>query len=123
MRSVRPQAAREVYRGTSGRRAACICSGLFATGIGLDRDRAFYPVVTIVITSYCALFAVMGASMHALVLESLVGTVFLAAAIQSRRADLVATSLTTANRTRRSGRYHLITGRQHDALGRLKVRS
>jgi hypothetical protein len=54
--------------------------GLFATSIGLDRDRAFYPVVTIVIASYYALFAVMGASTHALVLESLVGVVFLAIA-------------------------------------------
>ena len=34
--------------------------GLFANGLGLDRDRAFYPVVTIVIASYYALFAVMG---------------------------------------------------------------
>ena len=25
--------------------------GLFAAGVGLDRDRAFYPVVTIVIAS------------------------------------------------------------------------
>jgi hypothetical protein len=31
--------------------------GLFATGIGLDRDRAFYPAVTIVVASYYALFA------------------------------------------------------------------
>lgn len=54
---------------------------LFATGIGLDRDRAFYPVVTIVVASYYALFAIIGASTHALVLESLVGTVFLAAAV------------------------------------------
>ena len=55
--------------------------GFFATGLDLDRDRAFYPVVTIVIASYYALFAVMGASTHALVLESLVGAVFLAVAI------------------------------------------
>lgn len=62
--------------------------GLFATGFGLDRDRAFYPVVTIVIASYYALFAVMGASTHALVLESLVGTVFLAAAVSGFRSSL-----------------------------------
>jgi len=55
--------------------------GLLATGVGLDRDRAFYPVVTIVIASYYALFAVMGASTHALVLESLVGAVFIVAAV------------------------------------------
>jgi len=53
---------------------------LLGTGLGLDRDRAFYPVVTIVVASYYVLFAVMGASAHALVLESLVGAVFLALA-------------------------------------------
>jgi hypothetical protein len=36
--------------------------GLMATAVGLARDRAFYPTVTIVIASYYALFAVMGAS-------------------------------------------------------------
>ena len=59
--------------------------GLLATGFGLDRDRAFYPVVTIVIASYYALFAVMGASTHAFVLESLVGAVFLALAVTGLR--------------------------------------
>jgi hypothetical protein len=65
-----------------------IVVGLFATGIGLDRDRAFYPVVTIVIASYYALFAVMGASTHALVLESLVCAVFLAVAVTGFRWSL-----------------------------------
>lgn len=36
--------------------------GLLMTFIGLDRDRAFYPTVMIIIASYYALFAVMGAS-------------------------------------------------------------
>jgi hypothetical protein len=62
--------------------------GLFATGTGLDRDRAFYPVVTIVVASYYALFAVMGSSTHALVLESLVGTVFLAGAVSGFKSSL-----------------------------------
>jgi hypothetical protein len=62
--------------------------GLLATAIGLDRDRAFYPTVTIVIASYYALFAVMGASTHALVLESLVGAVFLAVAVTGFRSSL-----------------------------------
>lgn len=65
-----------------------IVVGLFATGIGLDRDRAFYPVVTIVIAFLYALFAVMGASTHVLVLESLVGTVFLAAAVSGFKSSL-----------------------------------
>jgi hypothetical protein len=62
--------------------------GLFATGIGLDRDRAFYPVVTIVIATYYVLFAVMGASTHALVLESLVCVLFLAIAVVGFRGSL-----------------------------------
>ena len=62
--------------------------GLFATGVGLDRDRAFYPTVTIVIASYYALFAVTGASTHALILESLVGAFFLAFAVSGFRSSL-----------------------------------
>ena len=62
--------------------------GLFATGVGLDRDRAFYPVVAIIVASYYALFAVMGASTHALVVESLVGIVFLAAAATGFKSSL-----------------------------------
>jgi len=62
--------------------------GLWASGVGLDRDRAFYPVVTIVIASYYALSAVMGASTHALVLESLVCAVFLAVAVIGFRWSL-----------------------------------
>jgi hypothetical protein len=62
--------------------------GLWASGVGLDRDRAFYPVVTIVIASYYALFAVMGAATHALVLESLVCAVFLAVAVIGFRWSL-----------------------------------
>ena len=62
--------------------------GLFATGVGLDRDRAFYPTVTIVIASYYALFAVMGSSTHTLVLESLVGAVFLVLAVSGFKSSL-----------------------------------
>jgi len=62
--------------------------GLMATTVGLDRDRAFYPTVMMVIASYYALFAVMGASMHTVVLESLVGAVFLAAAVTGFRSSL-----------------------------------
>jgi hypothetical protein len=61
---------------------------VLATGLDLDRDRAFYPVVTIVIATYYALFAVMGASTHALVLESLVGAAFLAVAVSGFRWSL-----------------------------------
>ena len=62
--------------------------GLFARVSGLDRDRAFYPTVTIVIASYYCLFAVMGAPTRALVLESLVAGAFLAAALLGFRSSL-----------------------------------
>ena len=62
--------------------------GLLATAIRLDRDRGFYPVVTIVIASYYALFAVMGASTHALFLESLVFVAFLAVSVSGFRSSL-----------------------------------
>lgn len=53
---------------------------LFARFIGLDRDRAFYPTVMIVIALLYALFAAIGGSATALALESIaiVGFVLLA---------------------------------------------
>lgn len=65
-----------------------ITVGLMATAVGLDRDRAFYPTVMIVIASLYALFAVMGASTQALVLELLVGSVFIAVAVWGFRSTL-----------------------------------
>jgi len=62
--------------------------GLMATTVGLDRDRAFYPTVMIVIALLYALFAVMGGSTHALIVESLVGAVFLATALYGFRSSL-----------------------------------
>jgi hypothetical protein len=62
--------------------------GLLATSSRLDRDRAFYPTVAIVIASYYTLFAVMGASTRALVLESLVAATFAAVAILGFRSSL-----------------------------------
>ena len=53
--------------------------GLFGTSVGLDRERSFYPVVTIVVASYYALFAVIGASLPSLVPELLGFALFLAA--------------------------------------------
>jgi hypothetical protein len=47
----------------------------------LDRDRAFYPTVMIVIASYYVLFAVMGGSMQTVLIESLVMALFVAAAV------------------------------------------
>ena len=69
-------------------------SGL-ATLIGLDRDRAFYPTVLVVIASYYVLFAVMGGSGHALVMETLVmiGFVLVAAVGFKKNLWLVVVAL------------------------------
>ncbi len=61
---------------------------LFARFVGLDRDRAFYPTVLVVVASYYGLFAVMGDSAQATVIESLVMAVFLVATVLGFRRNL-----------------------------------
>ena len=65
-----------------------VAVGLFATAVGLDRDRAFYPTVMIVIAALYSLFAVIGGSTHSLVLEALVGVVFVAGAVGGFKSSL-----------------------------------
>ena len=62
--------------------------GASATFLGLDRDRAFDPTVLIVIASYYALFAVMGGSMEALLVESIVIIGFLLASAAGFKSSL-----------------------------------
>ena len=62
--------------------------GLFATASGLDRDRAFYPTVALVIAFLYSLFAVIGESTRALVLESIIGAAFAAVAMAGFRSSL-----------------------------------
>jgi hypothetical protein len=61
---------------------------VFARLVGLDRDRAFYPTVLIVIALYYVLFAVMGGSVHALLVETLVMTGFSVAAVVGFKRNL-----------------------------------
>lgn len=65
-----------------------VAVGWMARASGLDRDRAFYPIVTIVVASYYCLFAAMGASTRVLVLETLMAGAFMAAAIVGFRSSL-----------------------------------
>ena len=67
---------------------ALVVGGLLGTGVGLDRDRAFYPTVMAVIASYYVLFAVMADSTQALQAEAAVAAVFLAAAMVGFRRSL-----------------------------------
>ena len=62
--------------------------GLMARVSGLDRDRAFYPTVLVVVASYFCLFAAMGGSTRALALETVVAAAFVAAAISGFRSSL-----------------------------------
>lgn len=81
--------------------------GLFATAVGLDRDRAFYPTVMIVIASLYALFAVLGGSTTALLVESVVGAAFIAAAVAGFRSSLWVVVLALAAH----GVFDLVHGR------------
>ena len=49
--------------------ALALAVGAFARWVGLDRDRAFYPTVMIVIASLYVLFAVMADSPAVLIAE------------------------------------------------------
>ena len=59
-----------------------------ATAVGFDRDRAFYPVVTMVIASYYGLFAIMGGSTAALLTELIPIAAFVLAAILGFKLNL-----------------------------------
>ena len=62
--------------------------GISGTVAGLDRDRAFYPTIMVVIASFYILFAVMGGSTHALLVEAAVATVFVAVSLAGFRHSL-----------------------------------
>ena len=62
--------------------------GALATSTGLDRDRAFYPTVVIVIAAYYVLFAAMGGTGRIIVMEVLVAFVFLIVALVGFKGNL-----------------------------------
>ena len=61
---------------------------LFATFVGFDRDRSFYPVVMVVIAFLYDLFAVMGGSAHALYLEVAASFAFVLVAVIGFKTNL-----------------------------------
>ncbi len=62
--------------------------GIFATFVGLDRDRALYPTTLIVIGYLYTLFALMGGRSEALLPEIAAGTVFASLAVAGFRWTL-----------------------------------
>lgn len=64
------------------------CVAVLARVVGLDRDRAFYPTVTIVVASYYVLFGVMSGSAHVILAESIGMTLFVAAAVLGLKSSL-----------------------------------
>jgi hypothetical protein len=65
-----------------------ILVSLFARAVQFDRDRAFYPAVTIVIASYYVLFAAMGGTTQTVLVECCAMTAFLLAAVVGFRLNL-----------------------------------
>ncbi len=68
----------------------------YATALGLDRDRAFYPTVLVVVAAYYVLFAAMGGSGRVMIVELVIMAVFVVAASVGFRRSLwlVAAGLT-----------------------------
>lgn len=62
--------------------------GVFGTLTGLDRDRAFYPVVMIVIALLYVLFAAIGGSGDALLADGAIALAFVVAAVAGFRTSL-----------------------------------
>jgi len=65
-----------------------LLAGLALTWAGMDRDRAVYPVVMIVIASYYVLFAVLGNSPQSQLIESSIFVLFFGMAIAGFRSNL-----------------------------------
>ena len=65
-----------------------ITLGLAFSLAGLDRDRALYPVLMMVIASYYVLFAVLGHSPQSLWIESSIFVLFFGASIVGFKSNL-----------------------------------
>jgi len=66
--------------------AAVMCA--FALLTGFDRDRVFYPTMLMFIAGFYILFAVIGSSIQALTIETLVAGLFLVVAVVGFKKNL-----------------------------------
>jgi hypothetical protein len=62
--------------------------GILTSLVGMDRDRALYPAMLIVIAAYYDLFAVMGGSTEALIAEIAAGLIFVGLAVAGFKSTL-----------------------------------
>ena len=62
--------------------------GIFTSLVRMDRDRALYPTMLITIALLYDLWAVLGGSNHALLLEAAVGVIFIGLAVAGFRWSL-----------------------------------
>jgi hypothetical protein len=74
----------EFATGILGGLAVCV----FATLVGFDRDRAFYPIMLTVIAGYYLLFAAMGGSPSAFILDGAVMVVFVGLAVAGFKSNM-----------------------------------
>ncbi len=65
-----------------------IAVGIFAGVVGFERERSFYPVVLIVIAFLYLLFAALGGSTNAIILETVPAPFFVAAAVVGFKKSL-----------------------------------
>lgn len=68
--------------------AVALAVALIARIVGMDRDRALYPIALIFIAAYYLLFAVIGGSQSELWTESLFFLLFLGVALVGFRSNL-----------------------------------
>lgn len=63
-------------------------AGTFTSLVGMDKDRALYPAILIVIAFLYDLFAVLGASNQALAMESVAAVIFVGLAVAGFKSTL-----------------------------------
>lgn len=68
--------------------ALALAVGVFASTLGFERDRAYYPTILVIVASYYVLFAVMAGSMRALAIEIAAMGVFVSVAVVGFRSRL-----------------------------------
>ncbi len=86
---------------------------VFANRVGLDRDRAFYPTVVIVVALYYVLFGAMSGSVPVVMSEVALMIVFAAAAVVGFRSNSWIVAIALAGH----GVFDLVHGRILDNPG------